>query len=178
MNGDNKMQLFTHEVNNMEQLEEELRKYREISKDYEIAVILCAFDKDNKIIFQRRGPGCRDERLKLETIGGRVKKSDISFREALDREIIEEVGEEANIEIEEFITATYGVTFDNRYNKEQNWVYLVYKGRLKSGNLKIEEPDKCLGYERYKIGEVDENELSNGAKEIYKIVSRKYDYLK
>ena len=57
MNGDNKMQLFTHEVNNMEQLEEELRKYREISKDYEIAVILCAFDKDNKIIFQRRGPG-------------------------------------------------------------------------------------------------------------------------
>lgn len=172
------MQLFTYEVNNMEQLEEELRKYREISKDYEVAVILCAFDKDNKIIFQRRGPGCRDERLKLETIGGRVKDNDTNFRNALNREIIEEVGEEANIEIEEFITATYEITFDNRYNKEQTWVYLVYKGSLKNGILKIEEPDKCLGYERYRIGEVDEKELSNGAKEIYRIVSRKYDYLK
>lgn len=172
------MELFTQQVKDIKELKETLKNNKDISKDYEVAVIVYAFDKDNKIIFQRRGLGCRDERLKLETIGGRVKKSDISFREALDREIIEEVGEEANIEIEEFITATYGVTFDNRYNKEQTWVYLVYKGRLKSGNLKIEEPDKCLGYERYKIGEVDENELSNGAKEIYKIVSRKYDYLK
>ena len=55
---------------------------------------------------------------------------------------------------------------------------LVYKGSLKSGELKIAEPNKCLGYERYKIREVDENELSNGAKEIYRIVSKKYNYLK
>lgn len=45
-------------------------------------------------------------------------------------------------------------------------IYIVYKGTLKSGELKIAEPNKCLGYERYKIGEVDENELSNGAKEM------------
>ena len=68
--------------------------------------------------------------------------------------------------------------FDTRYNKEQSWIYLVYKGNLESGQLKIAEPDKCLGYERYKIGEVDENELSNGAKELYRIVSEKYSYLK
>lgn len=172
------MELFTYEVNDISELKEKLKNNREISKDYEVAVILCAFDKDNKIIFQRRGPGCRDERLKLETIGGRVKESDNDFRNALKREIIEEVGEEANIEIDEFITATYGVTFDNRYNKEQAWIYLVYKGCLKNGELKIEEPDKCLGYERYKIGEADESELSNGAREIYRIVSRKYEYLR
>lgn len=171
------MQLFTYEINNMEQLKEELKKYQEISKDYEVAVILCAFDKDNKIIFQRRGLGCRDERLKLETIGGRVKENDSCFRNALNREILEEVGEEADIEIEEFVTATYGVTFDNRYNKEQAWVYLVYKGSLNNEELKIKEPDKCLGYERYKIGQVDENELSSGAREIYRIVSKKYNHL-
>ena len=51
---------------------------------------------------------------------------------------------------------------------------MVYKGTLKSGELTIAEPDKCLGYERYKIGEVDERELGNGAKELYKIVSEKY----
>ena len=55
---------------------------------------------------------------------------------------------------------------------------MVYKGTLKSGELAIAEPDKCLGYERYKIGEVDEKELSDGAKELYKIVREKYKDLK
>lgn len=172
------MELFFKEVNNMKELDEELKKSKKVIENYEVAVIVYAFDKENKIIFQRRGPGCRDEKLKLETIGGRVKEDDINFKSALHREIVEEVGEDANIEIEEFITSTYAKTFDERYNKEQNWIYLVYKGYLKSGKLKIAEPDKCLGYERYKIGEVNQNELSNGAKEIYEIVSKKYSYLK
>ena len=170
------MKLFENEVKDMKELSEFLENNKEISKDYEVAVIIYVFDKDNKIIFQRRGPGCRDERLKLETIGGRVKKSDVDFKSALNREIVEEVGVDADIE--EFIISTYAKTFDNRYNKEQDWIYLVYKGSLKDGELQIEEPDKCLGYERYKIGEVNENELSNGAKEVYKIVSEKYSYLR
>ena len=172
------MQLYIPEVKDMKELKEILKDNNNISRDYKVAVIVYAFDKDHKIIFQRRGPGCRDERLKLETIGGRVKEEDIDFRTALNREIVEEVGTEANIEIGEFITSTYATTFDNRYDKEQPWIYLVYKGTLKSGELAIAEPDKCLGYERYKIGEVDERELSNGAKELYKIVSEKYNDLK
>ena len=168
------MELFTHEVKDMKELHKTIKSNKEISQEYEVAVIVYAFDKDNKIIFQRRGMECRDERLKLETIGGRVKPSDTNFRIALNREIIEEVGTEANINIEEFIVATYAETFDERYNKKQAWVYLVYKGKLENGELKIAEPNKCLGYERYKIGEVDEKELSNGAKEIYGIVSKKY----
>ena len=172
------MELFIQEVKDMKELKEVLKDNKEISKDYEVAVIVYAFDKENKIIFQRRGPGCRDERLKLETIGGRVKESDIDFKTALNREIIEEVGTEANIEIDEFIISTYATTFDDRYNKEQTWIYIVYKGTLKNGELKIAEPNKCLGYERYKIGEVDENELSDGARKIYSIVSEKYSYLK
>lgn len=96
----------------------------------------------------------------------------------MNREIVEEVGTEADIEIDEFITSTHATTFDDRYNKEQTWIYMVYKGILKSGELRIAEPNKCLGYERYKIGEVDENELSNGAKELYRIICKKYSYLK
>lgn len=172
------MQLFIEEVKDMEELKEVLKNNNEISKSYEVAVIVYAFDKNNKIIFQRRGPSCRDERLKLETIGGRVKENDIDFRSALKREIVEEVGIDADIEIEEFVTATCAKTFDDRYNKEQDWIYIVYKGSLKSGELKIAEPNKCLGYEKYKIGEVDEKELSNGAKEIYRIICKKYSYLK
>lgn len=172
------MQLYIPEVKDMKELKEMLKDNNNISEEYKVAVIVYAFDENNRIIFQRRGPGCRDERLKLETIGGRVKENDIDFRTALNREIVEEVGTEANIEIGEFITATYATTFDDRYHKEQPWIYLAYKGISKSGQLKIVEPDKCLGYERYKIGEVDEKELSNGAKELYKIVSEKYNDLK
>jgi len=162
------MALFKEEIKDMKTLKEFVKNKEEILDDYEVAVIVYAFDKDNKIIFQRRGPGCRDEVLKLETIGGRVKESDIDFKSALNREIVEEVGTDAKIEIEEFITATYAKTFDVRYNK----------GSLKSGELKIKEPNKCLGYERYKIGEVNLEDLSKGAIELYKIVSEKYSYLK
>lgn len=169
------MKLCIPEVKDMKELKEILKDDNNISKDYKVAVIVYAFDKDNRIIFQRRGPGCRDERFKLETIGGRVKEDDVDFRTALNREIIEEIGTDAKIEIEEFITSTYAITFDARYHKEQSWIYLVYKGTLKSGQLAIAEPDKCLGYERYKIGEVDEMELSDGARELYKIVSEKYE---
>lgn len=172
------MQLYIPEVKDMKELKEMLKDNNNISEEYKVAVIVYAFDENNRIIFQRRGPGCRDERFKLETIGGRVKENDIDFRTALNREIVEEVGTGADIEIGEFITATYATTFDDRYHKEQPWIYLAYKGISKSGQLKIAEPDKCLGYERYKIGEVDEKELSDGAKELYKIVSEKYNDLK
>lgn len=172
------MELLIEEVEDMKELKEVLKKNKQIAEKYEVAVIVYAFDEDNKIIFQRRGPACRDERLKLETIGGRVKEDDVNFRTALHREIVEGVGSDVEIKIEEFITATYAITFDERYQKEQTWIYLVYKGTLKSGKLKIAEPDKCLGYERYRIGEVDEKELSNGAKELYGIVSRKYGNLR
>ena len=86
------MQLYIPEVKNMKELKEILKDNNIIAKDYKVAVIVYAFDENNKIIFQRRGPGCRDERFKLETIGGRVKEDDIDFRTALNREIIEEVG--------------------------------------------------------------------------------------
>lgn len=172
------MILFSNEVKDMKELEETVKDNDLVSKEYKVAVIVYAFDKENKIIFQRRGLGCRDEQLKLETIEGSVKKNDIDFRTALQREITEEVGTDVNIEIQDFIIATYAKTFDTRYNKEQSWIYLVYKGFLESGQPQIAEPDKCLGYERYKIGEVDENELSNGAKELYRIVSEKYSYFK
>ena len=172
------MKLFSKEVKDINELVEVIKDNNEVSKEYKVAVIVYAFDSENKIIFQRRGLRCRDEQLKLETIGGTVKKSDIDFRTALKREIIEEIGEEADIELEEFIVSTYAKTFDVRNNKEQDWIYLVYKGNLKGGEIKIAEPTKCLGYERYKIGEVNEDELSNGARELYKIVSEKYSYLK
>ena len=41
------MELFTQEVKNMGELKEFLKDNNEISKDYEVAVIVYAFDKGN-----------------------------------------------------------------------------------------------------------------------------------
>ena len=64
------MQLYIPEVKDMKELKEILKDNNNISRDYKVAVIVYAFDKDHKIIFQRREPGCRDERFKLETKDG------------------------------------------------------------------------------------------------------------
>ena len=74
------MELFTRELKDMKELKEVLKDNKEISKDYEVAVIVYAFDEENKIIFQRRGPGCRDEKLKLETIGEELKKVTLTLK--------------------------------------------------------------------------------------------------
>lgn len=71
------MELLTREIKDIKELKKILEDNNKISKDHEVAVILYAFDKNNKIIFQRRGPVCRDERMKLGLIGGRVEETDI-----------------------------------------------------------------------------------------------------
>lgn len=77
----------------------------------------------------------------------------------MQREITEEFGTDANIELQEFIVSTYAKTFDVGKNKEQDWIYLVYKGNLKGGELKIAEPNKCLGDERYKTHQINNTVL-------------------
>ena len=167
------MELFSEEAKDMNELREKLKDRKDIPKDYKVAVIAYTFDKENNIIWQRRGPECRDERFKLEGIGGGVKETDLNFRSALNREIEEEVGKEAAIKIEKFITAFGEKIFDIRENKEKYWVMLLYKGILEVDKLQIMEPTKNLGYERYQIEEVNEEELSIAAQKLFKILKEK-----
>lgn len=164
------MRLFSQEVKNQAELQEIIKKNKEIPKTYRVAVIVFAYDKSNKLILQRRGPKCRDERFKLEGIGGAVEKTDRDFRSALNREIKEEVGENAIIEIKEFITALGESTLNINKNIEEYWILLAYQGILKEGELQIVEPEKNLGFERYLLEQVPEKELSKAAKEFYKIL--------
>ena len=156
------MELFLNEVKDMNELEQILQDRKEVPKEYKVAVIVFVFDKDNKIILQRRGPACRDERFKLEGIGGGVKSTDSNFRSELHREI--------TAEVDTFITAIGEKTLDLRDNQEKYWILLAYKGTLQGGELEVAEPDKNLGYERYVLNDVDENELSIAAKKFYQIM--------
>ncbi len=167
------MELFSQEVKDFAELREHLKNCSEVPSDYQVAVIVFAFDNEKHLILQRRGPACRDERFKLEGIGGGVKNTDADFRSALQREITEEVGTKAKIQIGEFITAILEKTFDLREQKEKYWILLAYKGTHEGGKLEIAEPMKNLGYEKYRIEEVDEEELSVAARKFYEIMKNK-----
>ena len=128
--------------------------------EYRLAVIVVLKDKDNNIILQRRGPKSRDEHNKLEDIGGALEDTDINLIEGLYREIREEVGDLAQIEIKDFVGAVLEPKYDIRTNSTVNWLFCIYNGLYLGGELLINEPGKCLGYEFYKYDELPTDELS------------------
>ena len=148
-----------------------------IPSNFYVAVEINIFDKDNKWIFMRRGPGCKDGRFKLEGIGGGVEDTDTNFREALLREIKEEAGTEAQIIIKNFLFARTEKVYDLHKKEDKFWIILSYIGVLKSGNLQIMEKTKNLGYEKYNINEINTKELTDCAKSAYEKISNNWKEL-
>lgn len=142
----------------------ELKKYIKNNNielpEYRTAVIALILDKEDNIILQRRGPKSRDEQFMLEDIGGAVEESDLSFKDALRREIAEEVGKEIKYSIDEFVGGFLVNKFDSRTDKNVNWLFLLYKCTYIEGEFKINEPGKCVGYEFYKYKELPKNEVA------------------
>lgn len=118
--------------------------------DFRPAVIALITDKEGNILLQRRGPKSRDEANLLADIGGAVEDKDKTFLDALNREIREEVGNSAQIEVDNFVGGVLKRKYDPRTKKEVNWLFLLYKCTYKGGELLKNERGKCLGYEFYK----------------------------
>lgn len=155
------------ELKTDEEVVEYFKENNIVLNDYRNAVIALITDNNDRILLQRRGPKSRDEVNRLADIGGAVEESDKDFREALKREIIEEVGNEANIQIENFVCCFLCCKYDSRSKKEVNWLFWVYKCRYIDGNLLFNEPGKCLGYEFYKYNELPRNEMLDTTKEFW-----------
>jgi len=127
---------------------------------YRLAVIVVLEDEQGRIILQRRGPKSRDEFNHLEDIGGAVEKTDTTLISALYREVKEEVGNKASITLAEFIGAVLETKYDPRTNQDVNWLFCLYHGIYHGGQLLINEPGKCLGYEFYYFEDLPLAELS------------------
>ena len=97
--------LFQDEVNTIEELVEKLSDFDQDFGKIKTCVICFVFDKDNNLILNRRGPGARDEVGMLQAIGGSVNNSDVDFRSAMVRELKEEAGDKADIELGNFLGA-------------------------------------------------------------------------
>ena len=114
-------------------------------------------------MLHKRGKGCRDEIGKLEGIGGRFEESDGDFLNALNREIKEEVGEEAQIEVGTFFEVRKDTVRDVKDNKEQHRIIVSYLCKYQGGELTITEPHKNEGFVFVDIHTIDEKTLSSSA---------------
>jgi len=160
--------LFKEEVKNEKELGK-LLSDKKIDVNYSTAVIALITDSNGRVLLQRRGPKSRDDNNKLADIGGAVETSDVNFREALKRELKEEVGSLANIKIENFLGGVLKTKFDPRRGENVNWLFLVYKCLYVDGELLINEEGKCLGYEFFAVNELPLEEMLDTTKYFWNI---------
>lgn len=118
-----------------------------------IGVIAHIENDKGEILLQQRGIKSRDENGLYEDIGGKVDPDDISFKDAIIREIKEEAGENINLVFNDSIGIYH--CFKNNIN----WTFVVYFIKYISGNIKIMEPDKCIGYKFFTYDEAINSDL-------------------
>ena len=153
--------LFTDEVRNIDEVIEKVIYNPELHK-IKVCVVCVLYDKDGLIVLHRRGVKARDEIGKLEAIGGSVNRSDGEFRDALMRELNEEVGDKAKYELGKFICAQHTQHFDNNIGEMIDWVVLCYEGKVLSGELVNMEPDRCVELTHKTIDEyLEDSDLSD-----------------
>lgn len=131
-----------------------------------IGVIAHIEDENGKILLQQRGPKSRDENGLYEDVGGSIENSDIDFKSAIIREMKEEMGDDANIEL---VDATH---IYHCHKKDTNWLFVVFRGKYINGNINIMEPEKCMGYKFFTYDEaVNSSLISEDCKYLIKAMN-------
>ena len=167
--------LFKEEVRNMDELVEALDNAHKLSvlDRVKIGVICFIFDKEGRVILNRRGPGARDDIGLLQAIGGSVNGIDNDFRDAMKRELKEEAGLTTNVTLDAFLGAYLDGKIDHHTGDFVNWIILGYRGTLTGGELKNLEPDRCVGFEKFKVDEVPFDQVGVTATKFIKMMQGK-----
>ena len=130
-----------------------------------LGVIVHIKNKDNKILLQQRGMESRDEIGMFEDVGGRVDSTDTSFKNAIIREMKEEIGDDAVIKL------SNSIGIYHCYKNNINWIFVVYLGEYIKGPIKIMEPEKCQGYHFFDYDEaINSDKVSEGSKFLVKSI--------
>ena len=118
-----------------------------------IGVIVHIENEKGEILLQQRGIKSRDENGLFEDVGGKVDSTDKDFKSAIIREMKEEIGNSAEIEINDSI----GIYHCEK--KDINWIFVIYFGKYIKGEIKVMEPDKCQGYKFFSYQEAIDSEV-------------------
>ncbi len=131
---------------NHEVTEKDLQNFN--MENQRIGVIVHIEDKDGNILLQQRGVKSRDENGLFEDVGGGLEKFDTNYRSAIIREMNEEMGNDAKIELSNS-SDIYHV-----YKNNINWIFVIFNGKYLGGDIKIMEPEKCMGYKFFNYDEI------------------------
>ena len=156
--------LFHDEVKNLDELVDKIQSLENppTLNDVKIGVICFIFDKDGKVVLNRRGPGARDDVGKLQALGGSINETDPDFRESMKRELKEEAGVD-DTEVGKFIGAIVDTKYDKNAMKVIDWIILAYVGHQGEEEIKNMEPERCIGIEHLELENVDYNDLGETA---------------
>lgn len=146
---------------------EDLKKFN--FPNQKIGVIAHIENSAGEILLQQRGEKSRDENGLYEDIGGKVDPEDISFKNAIIREIKEEAGSEIHL------TLSDSIGIYHCYKNNTNWIFLVYFGKYIDGNIKIMEPDKCKNYRFFQYEEaINSDFVTNSCKSLIKCIKEHF----
>ncbi len=150
---------MNHEVTNAD-----LQKFN--FENQRIGVIVHIEDNNGKVLLQQRGVKSRDENGLYEDVGGSVENSDENFKSAIIREMKEEMGNDARIELSDS-TDIYHICKNNT-----NWLFVIFNGKYIDGDINIMEPEKCMGYKFFSYEEaINSNLVSEGCKFLIKSIN-------
>lgn len=150
---------MNHEVTNAD-----LQKFN--FENQRIGVIVHIEDNNGKVLLQQRGVKSRDENGLYEDVGGSVENSDENFKSAIIREMKEEMGNDARIELSDS-TDIYHICKNNT-----NWLFVIFKGKYIDGDINIMEPEKCMGYKFFSYEEaINSNLVSERCKFLIKSIN-------
>lgn len=134
-----------------------------------IGVIAHIENNKGEILLQQRGIKSRDENGLYEDIGGKVDLTDTTFKGAIIREIKEEAGEDINLKFSNSI----GIYHCHKNNI--NWIFVIYFVKYINGDIKIMEPDKCMGYRFFSyIDALTSNEVTESCKCLIKNIKENF----
>ena len=135
-----------------------------------IGVIIHIYDEFGNVLLQQRGKKSRDENGLYEDVGGRYEESDNNYKDARIREMQEEVGNDIKIDL------SNPVGIYHCLKNNINWVFIIFLGKYISGNAKIMEPSKCMGYKFFSYDElINSNLVSESCKFLTKEIRRRHN---
>ena len=130
---------------------EDIKKFN--YPNQKIGIIAHIENNNGEILLQQRGAKSRDENGLYEDIGGKFDSDDISFKSAIIREVIEEAGDNIKLEYSDSIGIYHC------YKNNINWIFIIYFVKYIDGDIKIMEPDKCIGYKFFEYDDLINSEF-------------------
>ena len=108
---------------------EDINKFQ--YNNQKIGVIIHIENNEGKILLQQRGVKSRDENGLIEDVGGKFDDTDATFKSAIIRELKEEIGSDAIIDI------SNSIGIYHCYKNDINWIFIIYLGKYIQGKIKI-----------------------------------------